>query len=284
MYRMIRIVVTTLALIALPSVVCAQAVFQLQVVPVPAAPAVAANPNGGDAKINVDAELNPAEQQFFDQYKPLLKAELAFATRAGHLDKDQRKLLSDEGEKCVKQMARDAAKGRQGQVGGFLIVNGRAMRQSLVPRSVLQREIATLVKAKLPPEVSEKYGQEQAKRAQFEKQTLVENTVAMIDAKVRLSAEQRDQVADALSKTWKENDLPQPETFMFGNDFLPPVADRCVIPFLRDAQKAVWQNRNMLNSGRVVINNGMIINGGFINGMFNLAPGIQIDIDDDEIK
>ncbi len=257
----------------------AQAVLQFQQIQVAPAVAAPAQPNGGDGKIEVDAELNPAEQQFYDQYKPMLKTELAFASRACNLDKDQRKTLSEEGEKAVKQMCRDAARGRQGMAGGFLIVNGRAVRQSLVPRSVLQRQIATAVKAKLPADVADTYAQEQAKRAEFEKQTMIENTVSMIDAKVRLSGEQRDQITDSLNKTWKENDLPQPETFMFGNDFLPPVADRCVVPFLRDAQKAVWQNRNMLNTGRIIINGG----GGLIlqgqNGFF--APGnLQIEFED----
>ncbi len=242
----------------------------LQLQAVPAARVAPANQNAGDAKIDVDADLNPAEQEFFNQYQPLLKVELAFASRACKLNKEQRKLLADEGNKCLKQMARDAARGRQGMVGGFLIVNGRAMRQSLIPRNVLQRDIATAVKAKLPAELSEQFAKEQAKRAEFEKQTMIENTVAMIDAKVRLSAEQRDQIADSLHKTWKENDIPQLETFMYGNDFLPPIADKCVVPFLRDAQKAVWQNRNMLNSGRV-----------FINGGVNFAPAgvLQIDFD-----
>jgi hypothetical protein len=155
-------------------------------------------------------------------------------------------------------------------VGGFLIVNGRAMRQSLVPRNVLQRDFAAAVKAKLPALLAEQYAKEQAKRTEFEKQTMIENTVAMIDAKIRLTAEQRDQIADSLAKTWKENDIPQLETFMFGNDFMPPVADKCVVPFLRDAQKAVWQNRNMLNSGRVII-----------NGAMNFVPAgnLQIDFD-----
>src|SRR3954469_13390871 len=127
-------VLTCGLLLLLPAIARGQAVIQFQAMPVQVA-----QPNAGEAKIDVQVDLNPAEQQFYDSFRPLLKSELTFVSRACHLDKEQRKLMADEGQKAIKQMARDAAHGRQGQVGGFLVVNGRAVRQSLVPRSMLQR-------------------------------------------------------------------------------------------------------------------------------------------------
>jgi hypothetical protein len=111
------------------------------------------------------------------------------------------------------------------------------------PRKALQDRIAAVISQNLPAETAASYKVECDKRSAFQKQMAVNNTVCMIDKKLMLTEAQRQQICDTLAKTWKDSDLPDQRTFTAGIEYIPPIPENCILPYLRPAQKAVWQTR-----------------------------------------
>ncbi len=53
--------------------------------------------------------------------------------------------------------------------------------------------------------------------------------------------DQRDKIADSLTKHWDDSWGQSIEMFMYDYQYLPPIADNLVAPFLNEAQKKIWR-------------------------------------------
>jgi hypothetical protein len=189
-----------------------------------------------------EVELNPAQLQIVDQLRPLLALELGFARRTCRLSKDELRMVSDAGEECLRAMARESNTGPAG-VNRRIVLGNMAVIMPSNPRKALQDRIAAVISQNLPAETATSYKVECDKRSAFQKQMAVNNTVCLIDKKLLLTEAQRQQICEALSKTWKDSDLPDQRAFTLANDYIPPISENCILPYLRPAQKAVWQTR-----------------------------------------
>jgi hypothetical protein len=219
----------------------------------PARPAPAATqnraPGGAPAKEErnkTEDELNPVQLQIVDHLHPLLALELAFARRTCRLSKDQLKMLSDAGEECLRTLARDVNTGAGG-VNRRIVIGNMAVAMPSNPRKSLQDRIAAVISQNLPEETTARYKVECDKRSEFQRQMAVNNTVCMIDKKLMLTEAQRKEICDSLAKTWKDSDLPDQQAFTRAIDYIPPIPENCILPYLRPAQKAVWQTERQLN-------------------------------------
>jgi hypothetical protein len=217
--------------------------------PVKPAPAAAQNraPGGAPAKEErnkIEDDLNPVQLQIVDHLRPLLALELAFARRTCRLSKDKLRILSDAGEECLRALARESNSGGDGgNIRGRIIVGNMAVAMPFNSQKALQDRLAAVISQNLPAETAASYKVECDKRSEFQKQMAVNNTVCIIDKKLMLTEAQRQQICDSLAKTWKDSDLPDQRTFTAGIEYIPPIPDNCVLPYLRPAQKAVWQTR-----------------------------------------
>ncbi len=145
-------------------------------------------------------------------------------------------MLSDAGEECLRALARESNSGRDGgNIRARIVVGNMAVAMPFNPRKALQDRIAAVISQNLPAETAASYKVECDKRSAFQKQLAVNNTVCVIDKKLMLTEAQRQQICDALTRTWKDSDLPDQRMVTAG--YLPPIPENCILPYLRPRKR-----------------------------------------------
>jgi hypothetical protein len=108
-------------------------------------------------------------------------------------------------------------------------------------RSVVQKLLITLAKAKLGPEKAQLYRQECDKRTEARKHAVLVNLVAALDERIVLTAQQRAKLVGSLSakydKSWE-----QYETLNDFSQCLQLIPEGSLLPLLDPKQKIVWQD------------------------------------------
>ena len=103
------------------------------------------------------------------------------------------------------------------------------------------------------------------------KQLAVRNLVARLDHDLILSPDQRDKVAESLRSHWDDSWGQSLEMFMYDYQFMPPIPDQHVAPFLNDSQKKVWRSTQRVQT---------------FWGGFGMVGGVMADdpLEDDELR
>jgi hypothetical protein len=203
-----------------------------------------------DGAVKFD-NLNPAEQQYVDRLKPMLKAELLFADRVCKLDKAQRDILFAAGEECVSKTAKQFANPQQGGQAG--IRGGRAIimfggvqpiqaQSNRSGRDMLQQALSEAIKAKFPAETAATYANELTKRNDARKESVVECLVVMLDKRLILTALERREISQALLEHFDETWSGELGILMNNPQYFPQIPDDCLLPHLRDSQRMIWNS------------------------------------------
>ncbi len=179
--------------------------------------------------------LDPLIQQFTQQFRPVLRTELHFLKTVCAPTKEQKQKIALEGDKALKAAVKKYAQNQQQMMNG----QWRGGQQP-DPRKLIQQGLLAAVKANLTPEQSQSYLAEIDRRNQDLKSVSVRNLVARIDQDLVLTADQREQLAAALHKDWKDAWGGSLEMFMYGNEYLPVLPDKLIAPILTPVQKKVW--------------------------------------------
>jgi hypothetical protein len=189
-----------------------------------------------------NGELDPAEQQMLTQLKPMLNIEIAFARQACGFDKEQAKQLSAAAKDEMKKIAREYLKW-QNQPRHVVMVNGvqKLNPEPLDPKKRMREFLTTTIKEKHSEAIVQKYTEELTKRTEFEKQTAVENMVAMLDQELMLDAPQREKLTESLAANWDANWVPQLQYLQHGMSYFPAVPDKVILPVLNKTQKTAWK-------------------------------------------
>jgi hypothetical protein len=203
-----------------------------------------------DAKIKADANvdndeanLDPAEREIRNRLQPILKRELTFAARVCKLDKPERKILADAGQEAVKKAVHLYTQAqRNGGQGQFVVLNGVRNVAQPNPIKMLQSALQDSAKDKLPPEKLQLLNDEFSKRVEYRKQAMIDNLIVILDKKLGLTEKQRTEIAESLAANWDDSWAPQLQIFMFDQDVIPRIPDKCITPHLQAAQKTVWDN------------------------------------------
>jgi hypothetical protein len=227
-----------------------------RVAPAPAAPAVmiAGMIGNGDGQV----------RQYMMQFRPILRAEYHIVRLVCRLTPEQRTEIARAGE----QTLRDAAKKYADMMRRPLTA---AQRAALEPRAQIREGLAKAVKTKLSPDLATRFEDEIAKRDASRKQLAVRNLVSRLDRDLVLSPDQRAKVAESLSSHWDDSWCQSLEMFMYDYQFLPPIPDMYVAPFLNDPQKKIWRSTQKVGA----------FWGGF--GMMNAVMGDDA-LEDDELR
>jgi hypothetical protein len=215
------------------------------------APAVAFNADG-------------QAQQYMQQFRPILRAEYHIVRLACRLTPDQRTEIARAGEQSLREAARKYIEMMHRPMTA-------AQRAALDPRKQIRDGLSNAVKSRLSGEMAARYQDEIGRREASRKQLAVRNLVARLDRDLVLSPGQRDKVAESLASHWDDSWCPSIEIFMHDYQFLPPIPDRYVAPFLNDAQKTIWRGTQKYN--------------GFFGG-FGMMGGIMVEdpLEDDELR
>jgi hypothetical protein len=209
---------------------------------------------------NADGQI----QQYIQQFHPILRAEYHLVRYVCRPNPEQRKEIARDGEQAVRQAARTYTEMMRRPMTP-------AQRAALDPRKQIREGLAKSIKARLSAEMAARYQEEIARRDASRKQLAVRNLVARLDRDLVLSPGQRDKVAESLTTHWDDSWCQSIEMLMYENQYLPPIPDQYVAPFLNDAQKTIWRGTQKVF--------------GFWGG-FGIMGGIMVDdpLEDEELR
>lgn len=205
--------------------------------------------------------LDPLINQFTQQFRPVLRTELHFIKSVCAPTTEQQKKIAREGHKAlsaaVKKYAQNQQQMMQGQWRGGTQPD---------PRKLVQKGLLEAAKAHLTSEQVARYEAEIARRDADFQVVAVHNIVCKLDQELILTAEQREKLSEAMTKGWQDSWGGSLEMFMYGNEYLPVLPDKIVMPILDPIQKKVWTTaqKTQMNS--------------FFNGMGFLG-GVEMDAD-----
>jgi hypothetical protein len=218
----------------------------------------------GAAPMPMNMNVNGQVQQYMQQFRPILRAEYHIVRVVCRLSPEQRKEVARAGEQTMREAAKK-------YVDLMRRPMTAAQRAALDPRKQIREGLTKAVETRLSPELAAKYHEEVARRDAARKQLAVRNLVARLDRDLVLSPDQRGKVAESLTLHWEDSWCQSLEMFMYDNQFLPPIPDQYVAPFLNDAQKKIWRGTQK----------AQVFYGGF-----GMMGGIMVDdpLEDEELR
>jgi hypothetical protein len=203
----------------------------------------------------IEQQLKNFEAQSDRQIRPVLKNELHFLRTLCHLNEDQVKQITPEGEKALKDtVEKYVALQRAMMTGGF--------RQDMSypdPRKVIQEGLLAAAKAHFSSDQAALYQAEIATRADERKQAVIDNMVSKLDVGLVLSADQRAKIAEELSSHWNNAWLQSLESYQYADQYMPNLPDNLVSPHLNATQKIVWRGGQKLNYWGAAYVNPMVM-------------------------
>jgi len=210
------------------------------------------------------AALNLQEQQFQQQFRPILRAEIAYIRKVCQPTDEQLRNLADEGERHLKSAVKKYAELQA------RMQNGRWRATDRMPdlRTLIREGMAGSVGSHLSVEQAALYRDEIEKRIAQRRQVIVRNIVARLDQDLGLSAEQRDKLVDSLGSHWNDAWGTSLEAYLYSNNSLPQIPDQFVAPLLNDAQKKLW--RAMPKAGAGIVH--FDINNPLGNNILGIPP------------
>jgi hypothetical protein len=207
---------------------------------------------------------NNQAQQFIQQFRPILRSEYHIVRVVCRPTPEQRQQIARAGEQAM----RDAAVKYVDMMRRPMTA---AQRAALDPRKQIREGLARSVKAVLSAELASRLKDEMVRRDASRQQLAVRNLVARLDHDLILSPDQRDKVAESLRTHWDDSWGQSLEMFMYDYQFMPPIPDQHVAPFLNDSQKKVWRGTQKVQT---------------FWGGFGMVGGVMADdpLEDDELR
>lgn len=181
-------------------------------------------------------DLNPLIQQFAPQFRPLLRSEAHFLRTICEPTEAQRKALARDGDRVLKDAARQYAEMQQKLMRGQWRGNTQPD-----PRKLIQQGMLAAARAHLTPEQVARYQAEVDRRTEDRKRAAIGLLVAKLDQDLVLTVEQRDKLAEALAQNWSDAWGGALEMYANGNDqYFPMIPEKVVGPLLNKTQKRIW--------------------------------------------
>jgi len=205
-----------------------------------------------------EPNLDPMVAQYIPQFIPLMRTEVHLLLTVTEATPEERKAIVADRQKATKEAAKQYAASQQ-RIGRFM--NTSTYPE---PRKLVQESLIAAAKAHLSAEKIAMYQAEIDRRAEDQKSLAIKNIVARMDQDLVLSVDQRDKIAESLSKNWNAAWCQSLETIMYGEQYFPAIPDTVIIPALNPKQVQVWR--------------GTPKNGGMVFGGFNnVFGGMAVD-------
>jgi hypothetical protein len=190
------------------------------------------------AVANVNLNGNPMVEQFVQQGRPIVHAELLFVRHICDLKPDQLRPISRESGEALRDVAKKMVE--QQQNGIRVRANGPGSTNP-DPGKMLQDGLAVVIKKHLTPDQYAHYQAESDKRSASRKKAALEFLIDVLDRDLVLSNNQREKLTESLSAHWDDGWCMYMEYMLYGNQFYPQTIDQYVTSVLNDNQKKVWQ-------------------------------------------
>jgi hypothetical protein len=190
------------------------------------------------AVVLANANMNPMIQQFAQQGRPIVQAELLFVRHICDLKPEQLRPISRETDQVLQDVAKKMVDDQQNGVRIRVLRQGNTTPD---PGKQLQDGLAVVIEKHLTKEQYVRYRYEFEMRTANRKQAALSFLVDVLDRKLVLSSQQREKVTESLASHWDDGWCMYMEYILYGNQFYPNGLDPYVTPLLNDNQKKVWQ-------------------------------------------
>jgi hypothetical protein len=192
-------------------------------------------------------------EQFTQQYRPILRAELHRARTVCQLSEDQRRAIGQDGEWIIKDAAQRSVEVQQRMVRGARV----ATSFPDIQKHILEG-FARAINAHLTDEQAAQYRLEVASLEEERKTSAIDYLIAQLDQALILSANQRARLAETLSSRWNEPWARTLEQTRFVQNAVPEIPDPVVSPILDSTQQELW--RALPKYKNVYFNTGVFFN------------------------
>jgi hypothetical protein len=196
-------------------------------------------------RVRVKAAAQPAQanrapltQQFTNQARPLLRAELIFARNVCQLKREELRKVNRDAQAMLDQVVAKLVDA-QFQPRARVQVTGK-LQNGIDSHQLLQDGVVSVMKKNLNAEQWSRYDAERQKRDENRKRATVRYFVDAIDRELYFTPAQCEQLASALKDNWDITWTMYLENHLFGNKYYPVTIDPLVTPLLTEAQKRVW--------------------------------------------
>jgi hypothetical protein len=244
-----RAIAAFVLLLAMNTVAVAD-VITLQVAPAPAAPAEK-KPARRRIVVAAPAAQPPAPQvndamvqQWVQQFRPTLIAELNFIRQVCDLTPGQRPTIRAAGEVVLVDAATQFARYQQ----GGRVRNGELQSQPFPPATIRAGLLKTLEQT-LTPEQLANYKTEARARAEQRKRASILSVVARLDSALSLTREQREKLSEAITAKWREDWEQWLMVSRYGDQYFPQVPQDIIVPHLDSEQRVVWNSLQKIGVG-----------------------------------
>lgn len=220
----------------------------------PAAPAAAVRAVAKPAEANPDAE-EALKAQFAQQFASVVATELAFTRAACDVPKEARPKVRAAATDGLNAAAAKAAELQREQMQAAQAPIAGIRRAALHPkdwphprRSVVEH-ISGALKENLSAEQFDAYTREVAARDAARKSAAIGCTAARIDNILRLGAEQRTKLVEALRRDWQTGWETWTMIEYYDQRYVPDVPEAVFEGVLTPEQKEVWNGCQKINFG-----------------------------------
>jgi hypothetical protein len=196
-------------------------------------------------------------EQFTEQWRPTLNAELSFARLiCGDIPMEQRKQIKAAGDLALSNVAKalveqqQQAQQQMQQQPNFLVqwLGMKLQPRPIVPTTRIRQSLAKAIKETVEPTISDRYAVEQAARLARQKRAALLVVMARLDQFLYLTVDQRREISASISTAWR----PEWESWLHGSsyqsNYVPQFADQHVA-CLNDDQKSVWASLQKVDFG-----------------------------------
>jgi hypothetical protein len=185
------------------------------------------------------ANRAPLVQQFTNQARPLLRAELLFARNVCQLNREELRKINRAAQEMLDEVVGKLVDAQFQPRARMVVVQGR-MPQTLDSQQLLHDGVVAVMKKNLSDAQWSRYEAEMQKRDENRKHATIRYLIDAIDRELYLTSEQCDRLEAALKEHWENAWTMYLENHLFGNKHYPTTIDPLVTPLLSDAQRKVW--------------------------------------------
>lgn len=199
------------------------------------------------------------------QIRARLVTEVSFAKRVCQLNAAEEAAAVAAAKTAGNKFAEDYIKANgQFQNGMVMFVGDARVNRQNDPISQLQTEVAKAIEAVLPEEKRAQFQEEVSRRNEFRQNASAANLTALIDERLLLSDEQRNEIEDSLTKAAGSDELPPIDTMMHMGTYLPAMPEEAVVRHLDPGQRKLWGQIQKINFGVSFEGNHNPITGGAV--------------------
>jgi hypothetical protein len=192
------------------------------------------------------AQVEAQAEQFVQQMRPTLLAELSFVRQMCDLKPAQRPKIKAAGEAGLKLAAKQYAEGNFRHQGAFVAF--RNMPVAADPRQTIYKALTKAMEETLTTVQMARYSDEHARREANRKRAAILCLVAQLDSALLLTSEQRDDITEEISCKWQ----PKWENWLRmqnNGQYFPPGIEPLLLPHLNEDQRAVWRTFQKVEFG-----------------------------------